>query len=127
MFDWTKLTNTLIDGHQLLAQLLETAKLSDILLGLAQSGGAGESLRDSFASHPSSEPELRIMPRVVGFGAMASLFATAPDNSSNRAGPKIGQSAEPLQDLESFSLQNSERIGHKRPPLILNVYIRSEL
>jgi hypothetical protein len=58
-------------------------KLRDFLLRFAKRGWVGKGFRHRLAGHPSSQAELGIVARVLGLGAMASRFATAPDHRRN--------------------------------------------
>ena len=127
--DRAKLTDLLIDAHQAFAEFPETVKLSDLQLSLAQSGRVRKRFRHRLTRRSASQPELRIVTRIVRLGAMAGWLSTAPNNGGNRAWPQIAQAQELFQKLGALGLQSSKIVGH-RPPFRaypLHVYIRSEL
>jgi len=86
-------------------------KLSDLLLGFTQGGGIGKRLRHGFAGHAASEAELRVMSRVVAFGAVAGRLAAAAHDRGKGAGSQITQAEELLQELGSLALQSSASSG----------------
>jgi hypothetical protein len=77
LLDRAESTDLFIEGHQVLAELLEAVELGDLLLGFAQGGGIGKGLRHGLAGHAASETELRVVSRVVAFGAVAGRLAAA--------------------------------------------------
>jgi hypothetical protein len=87
----------------LLAQILEVLELGNLLLRFAQSGRVADTLRGGFASDAAGQFELSIVTGVVGPGVMAGGLTTAPDHGGNRAGPKISQVQELLDELGSVS------------------------
>ncbi|MEK7407233.1 MAG: hypothetical protein AAB225_19335 [Acidobacteriota bacterium] len=102
----------MVDGDQLLEELLETMKLGDLLLCLAQRGWIGKGLRHRLAGHSASQAKLRIMSGIVGLGAMAGGLAAAPGDGRDGTRPKIAQAEELLQELGSFGLQSCEIVEH---------------
>ena len=106
----------LVEGDQLLAELLEAVKLGDLLLCLAQRGGIGKGFGHGFASDAAGEAELRIMAGVVGLGAMAGGLAAATDHGGNGAGRKSPKRQKLFQKLGSFGLQGCEIVRHKGSP-----------
>jgi len=86
-----KPTDLLVEADQILTELPQTRKLGNLLLRLAKRGWVGKGFRYGLAGHSPSQAELRIMARIVGFGAMAGRLTAATDNGSNGTGPKIAQ------------------------------------
>src|SRR6266852_249133 len=76
-------TDLVVEGDQVLAELLETVKLGDFLLCLAQRGGIGKGFCHRLAEHAASEAKLRVMSRVVVFGAVAGGLAAASGHGGN--------------------------------------------
>ena len=89
-------------------------KFGDLLLGLAQGGGVGEGLGHGPARYPASQTKLRIMSRIVGFGAMAGRLAAASGHGGNATWPKITQAEEAFQELGAFSFKGREIVRHKQ-------------
>jgi hypothetical protein len=121
LLDRAESTDLFVEGHQVLAELLEAVKLGDLPLGLAQGGGIGKGLRHRLAGHAASETELRVMSRIVAFGALAGPLAAA--------GSQITQAEELLQELGSFGLQVATSSGIRFfffTPDCLYLYRRSE-
>ncbi|MCX6632724.1 MAG: hypothetical protein NTW28_34415 [Candidatus Solibacter sp.] len=100
-------------------------ELCDFLLRSAKRGRIGKGLGNGPAGFSASEAKLGIMTGIVGFGAMTRRLTAAPDNGSNRTGPKIAQAEELLQELGSVGFQGSENVRHRVS--CLTVSIRSEL
>src|SRR5205823_8602771 len=61
----------------------------------------------------ASEAKLRIMSRVVVFGAVAGRFAAAPGHGGNGTRSKITQVEELLQELGSLGFQSCEIVRHR--------------
>jgi hypothetical protein len=99
LFYWTKLTNLLVDGHQVGAELLQAMELSYFLLGFMQSCGGRKAFGDGLALHSEGQTELGIMAWVVGLSAMAGRLATLPNHGGNRARSKVSETQELLQEL----------------------------
>ena len=97
-------TDFFVEGHQVLAELLEAVKLGDLLLRFAQGGGIGKAFRYRFAGHAAGEAELGIVPRVVVLGAVAGGLAAAPGHGGNGTRTEITQAEELLQELGSLGL-----------------------
>ncbi len=123
-------TDLVVEGDQVLAELLETVKLGDFLLRLAQRGGIGKGFCHRPAGHAACEAKLRIMSRVVVFGAVAGRLAAASGHGGNGARSQITQAEELLQELGSLGLQSGEIVRHEGllfcSASSLYVYIRSE-
>src|SRR5580700_3150502 len=113
LLDRAESTDLFVDGHQVLAELLEAVKLGDLLLSFAQGGGIGKGLRHGLAVHAASETELRVMSRVVAFGAVAGRLAAASRHGGNGTRSQITQTEELFQELGSFGLQSSDIVRHK--------------
>src|SRR5580700_737142 len=113
LLDRAESTDLFVDGHQVPAELLEAVKLADLLLGFTQGGGIRKGFRHGLAGHAASEAELRVMSRVVAFGAVAGRLAAAAHDRSKRAGSQITQAEELLQELGSFGLPSSDIVRHK--------------
>src|SRR5256884_7041233 len=113
LLDRAESTDLFVEGHQVLAELLEAVKLGDLLLGFAQGGGIGKGLRHGLAGHAASETELRVMSGVVAFGAVAGRLAAAAHDRGKGAGSQITQTEELLQELGSFGLQSIDIVRHK--------------
>src|SRR5207253_2729263 len=76
--------------------------------------------------HAASEAELRVMSRVVAFGAVAERFAAAAHDRGKGAGSQITQAKELLQELGSFGFQSIDIVRHKgflSVPQIVCTYI----
>jgi hypothetical protein len=116
LLDRAESTDLFVDGHQVLAELLEAVKLDDLLLGFAKGGGIGKGLRHGLAGHAASEAELRVMSRVVAFGAVAGGLAAAAHDRGKGARSQITQAEELLQELGSFGLQSIDIVRHKGFP-----------
>src|SRR6266436_593383 len=84
-----------------------------LLMGLAQRRGIGKALRDRLAGHATSEAKLRIMSRVVVFGAVARRLAAAPGHRGNGTRSKIMQAEELFQELRSLGLQSCKIVWHR--------------
>jgi len=110
MFDRAQLTYLLVDGYHLLAELLEAMKLGNLLLGFAKRRWIREGFGHGSARHSSGQAELRIVTRIVGFGAMAGWLSTAMGHRRNRTGPEVTQMEELFQELGSISFQGGESI-----------------
>jgi hypothetical protein len=126
LLDRAESTDLFVEGHQVLAELLEAVKLGDLLLGFAQGRGIGKSLRHGLAGHAASETELRVVSRVVAFGTVAGRLAAAAHDGGKRAGAQITQAEELFQKLGSFALQSSDIVRHKgflSVPQIVCTYI----
>src|SRR5439155_26277588 len=98
----------------------------DLLLGFAQGGVIGKGFRHGLAGHAASEAELRVMSRVVAFGAVAGRFAAAAHDRGKGAGSQITQAKELLQELGSFGFQSIDIVRHKgflSVPQIVCTYI----
>ena len=67
-----------IDIDELARQGLELAELGDFAFGLAEGCRRGQILGHRLALDFLGELKMRAVPRVIGFGAMASGLATAP-------------------------------------------------
>jgi hypothetical protein len=87
----------LVDGQQLLAELLPALEFCDLLLGFAQSGGSGKTLIHGLPVHFAAQAELRIMSRIVGLGTVASGLSAAAQARGDGTGSKIAQTEELLQ------------------------------
>src|SRR5439155_1140541 len=111
--DRAESTDLVVEGDQVLAKLLEAMKLGDLLLRLAQRRGIGKALRYRLAGDAASEAKLRIMSRVVVFGAVAGRFAAAPGHGGNGTRSKITQVEELLQELGSLGFQSCEIVRHR--------------
>ena len=111
-------TDLVVEGDQVLAELLETVKLGDFLLRLAQRGGIGKGFCHRPAGHAACEAKLRIMSRVVVFGAVAGRLAAASGHGGNGARSQITQAEELLQELGSLGLQGGEIVRHKGSPFL---------
>jgi hypothetical protein len=99
LLDGAECTDLFVDANQVFAELLETMKLGDFLLGLTECTGVGKGFRDGLAGHPSGEPHLRIMTRIIRLGAMAGRLAAAPDHGGDGTRPEIAQAEELIQEL----------------------------
>ena len=71
LLDRTETADLFVEGDQVFTKLLEAVKLDHLLLRLAQRRGIGKALRDRLTGHAAREAKLRIMSRVVVFGAVA--------------------------------------------------------
>src|SRR5713226_3611475 len=111
--DRAESTDLVVEDDQVLAELLEAVKLGHLLLRLAQRRGIGKALRYRLAGHTASEAKLRIMSRVVVFGAVAGRFAAAPGHGGNGTRSQITQAEELLQELGSLGLQSCKIIRHR--------------
>src|SRR5438034_4942426 len=127
--DRAESTDLFVEGDQILAELLEAVKLGHLLLRLAQRCGIGKALRYRLARDSASEAKLRIMSRVVVFGAVAGRLAAASGHGGNGARSQITQAEELLQELGSLGLQSGEIVRHEGllfcSASSLYVYIRS--
>jgi hypothetical protein len=79
----------LVDRNELGANGLEAMKLSGLLLSFAEGGGSGEALGDRLALALASETKLRVVARVVWFGAMAGGLAATAHHYADGTGTKI--------------------------------------
>jgi hypothetical protein len=86
----------LIDGHQLLAELLPALEFRDLPLRFAQSGGSGKTLIDGLPVHFAAKAELGIVPGIVGLSTVASRLSAAAHAGGDGTGPKIAQTEELL-------------------------------
>src|SRR6266699_148180 len=111
--DRAESTDLFVEGDQILAEFLEAVKLGHLLLRLAQRRGIGKALRYRLAGDAASEAKLRIMSRVVVFGAVAGSFAAAPGHGGNGTRSQITQAEEFLQELGSMGLQSCKIIRHR--------------
>jgi len=89
LLDWAESTDLVVEGDQVLAELLEAVKLGDLLLRFAQGAGIGEGFRHRLAGHAASEAKLRIMSQVVVLGTVAGGRAAAPTYRGDGAESKI--------------------------------------
>src|SRR5712664_3981157 len=121
--DRAESTDLVVEDDQVLAELLEAVKLGHLLLRLAQRRGIGKALRYRLAGHTASEAKLRIMSRVVVFGAVAGRFAAAPGHGGNGTRSQITQAEELLQELGSLGLQSCEIVRHTGSPLSVSYLI----
>jgi hypothetical protein len=94
LFDRAERADLFIEVNQVLAKLLETMKLRNLLLGLAKGYGIGKGFGNGFARHPSSEAQLRIMAGVIRLSAMARGLATTPNHGGNGTRAQITQAEE---------------------------------
>ena len=118
LLDRAESTDLFVEGHQVLAQLLEAVKLGDLLLGFTHGSGIGKGLRHGLAGHAASEAELRVMSRVVASGAVAGRLAAAAHDRGKGTGSQITQAEELLQELGSFGLQSIDIFRHKGFPSV---------
>src|SRR5207253_7354956 len=125
--DRAESTDLFVEGDQILAELLEAVKLGHLLLRLAQRCGIGKALRYRLARDSASEAKLRIMSRVVVFGAVAGRLAAASDHCGNGARSKITPAEKLLQELGSLGPQCCDIVRHKDSFLccILSVRIQT--
>src|SRR5258708_27765367 len=72
-----------IDIDQLAGQCLELAELSDFTFRLTDGCQRGQILSNRFAIDFLGELRMLAVPRVIGFGAMASGTATAPGRTGD--------------------------------------------
>jgi hypothetical protein len=99
-------------------------ELGDLVLRFAQSSGIGESFGHTLAGDSPGQPKLRVVTRVVGFGAMAGRLPAASHYGCDRTGPQIAQVEEVFQEFGSIRFQSIEGVSHGVS--FLNVIIRSE-
>jgi len=92
----TESTDLLVEGNQVVAELLEAMKLGDFFLGFAQGDRIGETLRHRLARDATGEAKLRIMSRVVVFGTVAGRLATTAGYGGDGTGSQISQAEELL-------------------------------
>jgi hypothetical protein len=104
LLDGAKFTDLSMDADQLVAEFAETVEFGYLLLCFAQCDWIGKGLSYGPTGYSSSQSELGIMTKIVGFGAMAGRLTAAPNNSCNRTGPKITQAEELLQELGTIGL-----------------------
>jgi hypothetical protein len=113
LLDRSQPADSFVHADQILAELLESMKLGDLLLGLAEGGWVGKGFRHRLSGHSASQAELGIMSGIVRLGAMAGRFAAASRPGGNATRPKITQAEELLQEIGSFGFQGGEVINHR--------------
>jgi hypothetical protein len=112
----TKRTDFLIDSDQLLAEFLQAVKLGDFLLRFTESRRTGKSLGNGFAVDPAGEPNLGIVPGIIGLRTVTVGFAAATGDGGDGARAQITQREELLKELGAIRFQSSDGMGHERPP-----------
>jgi len=86
-------------------------KLGDLLLGFTQGGGIGKGFRHGLAGHAAGEAELRVMSRVVAFGAVAGRLAAAAHDCGKGAGSQIPQAEDSSRNLDLLVSKESTSSG----------------
>src|SRR2546428_192510 len=105
--------NLFVHLDQSAAEVEELVKLGDLALGLVEGRWAGKGLGHRRAIDLAGETEIGPVARVAGPSAMTIGLATTPGGDGNRAGSKIAQASDLLQQLGSLVLQGSERFPHE--------------
>ena len=103
----TKRTDFLIDSDQLLAEFLQAVKLGDFLLRFTESRRTGKSLGNGFAVDPAGEPNLGIVPGIIGLRTVTVGFAAATGDGGDGARAQITQREELLKELGAIRFQSS--------------------
>ena len=119
-------TNLFVDLDQFVGELLETMVLVYLGLRLATGGRRRKGFADGPPIDLARQSDLRIMARIVRFGAMATRFTATTTNCADRTGAQIAQGSELAKDLGSLSFQFLKRFGHSDDLLILSVSEHSE-
>jgi len=78
---------------------LKALVLGDLGLRFLEGGGRSERFGDGFAIHFASQTQLRVVSRIIRFGAMASGFSAAAGDGANRARTQIAEAGDLAQDL----------------------------
>jgi len=78
-----------------------------------ESGGRGEGFGERPPLDGAGEAHLRVVPGIVGLGAMAGGFSAAAGNGANRAWAEIAQRGDLAQDAGAFRFQSGQGIGHR--------------
>jgi hypothetical protein len=120
-----KLADLLIEAHQIPAEVLETMKLGDFLLGLAKGGWVGECLGYGLACDSPRETKHGFVAGIMRLGAMARWLATAPGNGGDGTRPQVAQAQEILQQLGTLGLQGSEIVRHLGAPFCTYTYVQN--
>jgi hypothetical protein len=113
LFDRAKSADLLVDAHQVLAEFLESMEFGDFVLRLAQRGRVGEGLGHALAGDSPGQPKLRVVARIVGFGAMARWLAAATHYGCDRTRPEVAKAEEILQEFGSIRFQSVDGVRHK--------------
>jgi hypothetical protein len=75
------------------------------LLRFAQDGWRIKAFGNRLALNLTSQPEIRSVPRIVAFGAVASRFPALARRGSDRASTEIAESDKLAEQLNSLGLQ----------------------
>ena len=78
--------DSVVNRNQLSDKVLEAIKFIHFALGIMEGGGRRKRFGLRFAIHPPGQTQLRIMARVVRFGAVASGLSAAPGDGADRTG-----------------------------------------
>jgi hypothetical protein len=81
-------------------------------LRLAEGSGGWEGLGNSLAMDGAGETKLRVVARIVRFGAVAGGLTASTGDGGNRAWAQIAKRGDLAQDLSTLSLKSGQGIGH---------------
>ena len=110
--DWAQAADPFVDGHQVRAQLLEAAELSNLTLGLAALGRISQGLLDGPAAELVRETHLGAVAGMVVLGAGAVGFAAAAEGGMDGTGAKVAELGDCEQELGAALFQGGQGIGH---------------
>jgi hypothetical protein len=111
-------TDLLVDRDQFHAQFPEPMVLIDFRLGFAPCGGGRKRLGDGLAVNFAGQANLRVVTRVVRFGAMAGRFSAPASDGADRTRAQIAKASELMKDFAAFGFQLLESIRHGVASLI---------
>jgi hypothetical protein len=82
-------------------------EFGDLRLRFTESGRSGKSLGHGFAAHLTQDTDLRVVPGIVGLGAMTVRLTAAMNDGRNGTRAQITQVLELLENLGSLGFQKS--------------------
>jgi hypothetical protein len=105
--------------HKFAAELLESAELGHLTLGLTDRRPRRQGLRDRFAVDLVGEPEIGTVSWLAGAMAVATGLATATGGAGNGAGAKVAQLSDLPGNLLASLLKFGKGVGHREVLLVL--------
>jgi hypothetical protein len=75
----------------------------DLGLRFVESGGGSEGFGYRLAIHFAGQAQLRIVPRIVGLGAVARRFSAAAGDGANRTWAQVAEAGDLAQDLGALA------------------------
>jgi hypothetical protein len=105
----------LADIDEFVTELLVITELGDFLFGLAHRSRSGQGLGDGFAAPFVGKAQARSMAGIVGLGAVAGWFPTAPHRADDGAGAHVIETRDRAEQFCASSLQCREGFWHGLP------------